>query len=243
MQELHEREREQEQQQKQVHTEPLRSEREGFYVGLDLGQANDYTALVVVEKIITYMQEARRDDGPWLNHHIKTQNIYHVRHVERFPLGTPYPTITKTVAEKRMNAPQLNGNAILIVDKTGVGRAPVELLHEAGLGPVGITITGGDSVSRDDAGDYRVPKRDLASTIKVLLQNGQLKFAEKLPLAELLKEELLNFRVKISEASGHDSYEAWREKDHDDIVLATALACWYAENGAIPNIRLIGPEL
>ncbi len=63
-----------------------------------------------------------------------------------------------------------------------------------------------------------------------------------LPLAEVLKDELLNFRVKINEATGHDSYEAWREKDHDDIVLATALACWYPENSAIPNIRIIGPD-
>jgi hypothetical protein len=32
--------------------------------------------------------------------------------------------------------------------------------------------------------------------------------------------------VNISTA--HDSYEAWREGDHDDLVLATALACWRA---------------
>lgn len=27
----------------------------------------------------------------------------------------------------------------------------------------------------------------------------------------------------------HDSYEAWRERGHDDLVLALALACWRAE--------------
>jgi len=31
-------------------------------------------------------------------------------------------------------------------------------------------------------------------------------------------------------ATGHDSYEAWREGDHDDIVLSLAVACWSAEN-------------
>lgn len=34
--------------------------------------------------------------------------------------------------------------------------------------------------------------------------------------------------MKIS-ASGHDTYEAWREGIHDDTVLATAIAIWYAE--------------
>jgi hypothetical protein len=42
--------------------------------------------------------------------------------------------------------------------------------------------------------------------------------------------ELLNFRVKIS-LSGHDTYEAWREQEHDDLVLAVGLAAWLAENG------------
>ena len=40
--------------------------------------------------------------------------------------------------------------------------------------------------------------------------------------------ELLNFRRKIDLRTAHDSYEHWRESDHDDLVLATALACWSA---------------
>lgn len=44
----------------------------------------------------------------------------------------------------------------------------------------------------------------------------------------MLVKELLNFKVTIS-TSGHDSYEAWREGDHDDLVLATAMALWLAE--------------
>jgi hypothetical protein len=41
-----------------------------------------------------------------------------------------------------------------------------------------------------------------------------------------LKKELLNFRRKINLKTAHDSYEHWRESDHDDLVLAAALACW-----------------
>jgi hypothetical protein len=33
---------------------------------------------------------------------------------------------------------------------------------------------------------------------------------------------------KVNLATGHDSYEAWREEAHDDLVLAVSLACWYA---------------
>jgi hypothetical protein len=34
---------------------------------------------------------------------------------------------------------------------------------------------------------------------------------------------------KVNIATGLDSYEAWREEDHDDLVLAVAMACWCGE--------------
>jgi len=68
----------------------------------------------------------------------------------------------------------------------------------------------------------------LASTLAVLLQAARLNVAPALPDAVLLRQELLNFRVKIS-AAAHDTYGAWREGQHDDLVLATALACWWSE--------------
>jgi hypothetical protein len=30
-------------------------------------------------------------------------------------------------------------------------------------------------------------------------------------------------------AAGHEIYEAWRESEHDDLVLSFALAAWVAE--------------
>jgi hypothetical protein len=98
---------------------------------------------------------------------------------------------------------------------------------------VPITITGGDSVVRDNKA-FRVPKRDLVSTVQVLLQGGRLKIAPALAESALLVQELQNFQVKISDL-GHDSYGAWREGTHDDLVLAAALACWHAER--VPKPR------
>ena len=68
------------------------------------------------------------------------------------------------------------------------------------------------------------------AAVQTLLQSSRLKIAESLDLAPTLKKELLNFRVKIDPKTAHDSYEHWREGDHDDLVLATALACWYRED-------------
>jgi hypothetical protein len=41
----------------------------------------------------------------------------------------------------------------------------------------------------------------------------------------VLVKELREMRVKVG-ASGHENFDAWRSGSHDDLVLATALACW-----------------
>ena len=115
----------------------------------------------------------------------------------------------------------------LIVDNTGVGPAVTDLLKKKGLSFRAVTITGGDKV-HVGGGRYRVPKRDLVAALEVPFHTGELKIAEGLELWPKLREELLNFRRKINLATAHDSYEHWRETDHDDLVLATALACWWA---------------
>jgi hypothetical protein len=74
-----------------------------------------------------------------------------------------------------------------------------------------------------------VPKRDLVTVTQVLLQNGRLRVAAGLPEAETLKRELLNFRVKIDPRTAHDSYEHWRESEHDDLVLAVSMAAWFRQ--------------
>jgi hypothetical protein len=66
------------------------------------------------------------------------------------------------------------------------------------------------------------------AALEVPFHTGELKIAEDLKLAPTLRKELLDFRRKINLATAHDSYEHWRESDHDDLVLATALACWAA---------------
>lgn len=180
-----------------------------FFVGLDLGQAQDYTAIAVVEKPA----------------HAEEKAVFHLRHIERPRLSTPYPVIVARVKELMESEP-LRERAHLIVDATGVGAPVVDLLREAGLSPTPVTITGGDAVAWEKGG-YRVPKRDLVSTLQVLFQSGRLLIAEGLPEAPLLVQELLNFKVRINIKTAHDSYEAWREGVHDDLVLATALACWY----------------
>src|SRR5262249_20435989 len=106
-----------------------------YYVGLDLGQAQDYSALSVIER-------TERADllGGRLPAH------YAGRHLKGWKHGTSYPAIVKeTVA--LLARPPMPGSQ-LIVDATGVGRAVVDLLRVAKLRAslVPVVITGGAAV-------------------------------------------------------------------------------------------------
>ena len=129
------------------------------------------------------------------------------------------------------------GRIALVVDATGVGQPVVELLRRAGM-PADIydvTITGGDTPNHEER-SWRVPKRDLVSTVHVLIQPrpSRLTIQMALPDAALLTAELANFQYKLTEHA-HDTYGAWREGTHDDLVLAVALAAWAGEQEEIPG--------
>jgi len=184
-----------------------------YIMGVDLGQSQDPTAIIVLE-----VPSGSR--GP---------RMYHLRHAERLALGTPYPVVAERI-RSMMQSSELRGRTWLVVDATGVGMPVVDMLWRTGLRPIAVTITGGNTVVSSGPGIYSVPKRDLASVLQVLLQTERLRIARKIPQADILVQELRAFRVKINLTTGHDSYESWRESEHDDLVLAAAMACWYAEN-------------
>lgn len=195
-----------------------------FILSVDLGQANDYTAISIAERIT-----ARDGSGGYL-----------VRYLYRPPLGTTYPAIVAQVLSLLDRAPLSREETPLVVDRTGVGVAVVDMFTAAGVRPRAITIHGGDAVTETDRWNLRVPKRDLAGTLVALFQTGRLQIAAGLELAPVLATELLNFKVKINVASGHDSYEAWRESIHDDLVLSVAMACWWGEcQGAPAGVWLV----
>ena len=188
-----------------------------YFVGLDLGKSADYSALAVVEVDEDFDEDTRR----WLRRHA-------VRHLKRWPLRTPYPAIVAEVVGMLGKEP-LEG-ARLVVDQTGVGAAVVDLFRTSGVeGLTPVLITAGNAVSRDGEGVFHVAKKELVSTLQVLLQEHRLRIAPALQYAETLEKELQTFRVKIT-AAANETFEAWRERDHDDLVLALALAVWHAEH-------------
>lgn len=51
-----------------------------------------------------------------------------------------------------------------------------------------------------------------------------------MPDTTVFTTELQNYQVTIDPKTAHDSYSAWREGIHDDLVFTVALACWLGEH-------------
>ncbi|HEX9633830.1 MAG TPA: hypothetical protein VGA02_15315 [Gemmatimonadales bacterium] len=199
--------------------------REPYVVGLDLGQAHDPTALAIVER------------APGAT--VADPVAHLVRHLHRWPLWTPYPQIVGNVHDMLDRPPLKGATAALVVDATGVGRAVVDLFADAALGVrlVPVTITAGNDAHEGFEG-WRVPKRDLVGVVQVLLQRRRLRIAKALAEAERLLEEMEAFRVQIT-ATGRDTYGAGPQGVHDDLVLAVALACWWGDLVASPQVEVV----
>ena len=151
--------------------------------------------------------------------------IFQVGHLERLPLGTPYPAIVAYVGRLLTKLP---GHPELLIDFTGVGRPVFDMFVYSGIYPIGVIITGG--TAETSSGPTRsVPKLTLVSRLQALLHEGRLKILRELPEAETLVRELQDFRMEFT-ATGHLTFNA-RCGKHDDLVLALAIAVWRAHGG------------
>jgi hypothetical protein len=109
-----------------------------YFIGVDLGQTRDHTAIAVVERTDIRLRE--RD---WVTWEFLRETRSYLRHLDRVVLGTSYPDVVRIVCDAVADVEPF-GPCTLVVGATGVGAPAVDLLREAGLRArlVAVTITG-----------------------------------------------------------------------------------------------------
>lgn len=210
-----------------------------YYLGLDLGQSADYSALAVLEEPIFcpplggWVSGAQLD--PVLRLQYEQGMWYHwqqqapgkpplwLRSLSRYLLRTPYTTVVDDVIRRLGGKDEQRRDAVLVVDGTGVGAAVVDLFRFAELPceMFSVIITGGVKAERN-----HIPKRDLISAVQVAIQTQRLQPIGHTKEIETFFSEMANYQLKLT-STGHDTYNARTDSIHDDLVLAVALACWY----------------
>ena len=226
-----------------------------YTVGLDVGQVNDPTAAALVERHPAEVpipdsgppgacphcrhRGWRREGEDWrcvacaeaYRPRTELSPTLRVSLLKRFPLRVPYPAMAAEAAElvREVQRRAPHSTRQLALDAGGVGRPMLDLIRRerppCAILPV--VITGGTVEGRQPDGTYSVPKRDLIGGLQVALQQRHLEIPRAIPEAEVLRQELADYRVKIDATTAHDSYDA-RSGAHDDLLLALALAVWAA---------------
>ncbi len=205
------------------------------FVGVDLGQKRDPTAIVVTE----FVEET---DPPvwWQPNPPPRRTYYAVRYIQRLPLGSSYVEVADRIAEivRKILEQDPRASVRVVMDATGVGRPVVDLMKDRVKEALitGATITAGDGVERG-YNEARVGKAYLVSRLQVLLQTDRLKLP-KTPEALALAEELLNFEIRV-DPNGQDHYGAFRVGTHDDLVIALGLAVLYGEGSGPRQVQYI----
>lgn len=204
-----------------------------WVMGVDLGQASDPTAISVIEHIrgvLDFNADWERHTGTGQIPQKLAERAY-VRHLERLPLGMSYPAQVQEVKDRLARSP-LNAGATLVLDATGVGKPVSDLFSETGLKHEAVLITAGSEVTRGK-GVWHVAKSFLVSNLDAMLHTGTMKIAAELTEAGAMKDELKDFRRKLSDA-GRATYAA-RTGAHDDLVLAVAIAAWWISRPPPPT--------
>jgi hypothetical protein len=174
-----------------------------WIIGGDIGQAQDPAVNAILEATAAGLDLA---------------------HLERLLLGTPYPAVAERLGALYRAAPS---PCDLVIDVTGVGRAVLDLLRQAGISPVAVSIIG-RGVERLEPADgiWRVPKARLMSPLACAIEGARFSIAPDLPERETFKAELAAFHRKLNQRG----YAVLGGKlEHDDTVIAVALAVWWAE--------------
>lgn len=199
-----------------------------WFVGVDLGQSTDPTAICVLNHRVVPFAKWIPNEKTKTTRQERTE-YFDVRHLERLPLGMSYPQQIQHVANLLARPPLNLLKPKLVIDETGVGRPVGDMFDVAGLYPNRITITAGLEVTQHGARTWHVPKGMLISNLEARSHPGELRIAAAATDAGALKDEMKDFKRKVSEA-GRATYSA-RVGAHDDLVLAVAIALWMATSG------------
>ncbi len=236
---------------------PAREPNKKYLLGLDLGQAQDHSALSVIEREVKPNPDRHKPGERAFRVH------YHVELLHRFPLGTPYtPQIAEYNVEdelrkhavaalrlklnqdgiepaswERLEHSERERRVTVVIDASG-NRAEGEHFRRKFVGLVSprlVYITGGSEITPAQGGGYNVPKSYLKGVLQTVMGEQRITVADDLPDGELLKRELAAFRVKVTKAA-NEIYEA-NEGEHDDLVISIALPLWWGETYELKEPR------
>lgn len=218
-----------------------------YFMGLDLGKEQDHTAFAVLEErqgvwcdelndYVLYDEDCKTGTGRdtvhfHVNNDKKNEELGLV-HLSQIPLHTEWAAVAGEVEGLigRCLKREKRSDIQLWVDATGIG----DPIIEAYLKPIhqkykncflrSVKIVSGDGGYKPK--DKSVSKIHLVDNATVMRERKEFSIAKDLrdkPVIELFEKQIQSFKRKEGKRAGTILYEGMGE--HDDLIIAFALAC------------------
>jgi hypothetical protein len=199
-----------------------------FWLGVDLAQAQDNTALVCVhDECLPTWVGGRQALGP------RRRTVVFA---DKFK-GVSYPDVVSHVIRTMLKEP-LRGRTRLAIDASGLGRVVSDLMSEQGVDHHAIQMTVGQNWV--EKGRYvNVGKTLLLETLSLLFATGDLTFAHDLPLREDILAELETFQLEQTAAGNQIIVQGKSGAHHGDLAIALAVAVFASEH-LVPGFVGVG---
>lgn len=198
-----------------------------YFVGADLGQANDFSSAVVIKD-----QQLPIHDGTRVKLGPRERTVVFA---DKFR-GVSYVDVVDYLIRLR-NAPPFGGKSQLVIDGTSIGRVCSDILADQGIDHTAIQMTGGQDWRR--SGRYcNVSKTLMVENLAVLFASGDLKFAHDLPLRSEIEEDLASFTTQTTAAGNQIITQSRNASGHGDTGIALIVAAFASQYLTPQSIRV-----
>lgn len=198
-----------------------------YWLGVDLGQANDFSA---VTGILDEQLPIVRDGRVVLGQRERT-----VVYADKFR-GVSYVDVVQHLNRLR-NAAPFAGKTELCIDGTSLGRVVSDMLFEESIPHHAIQMTAGQGWSRK--GRYiNASKTHMIETTSVLFSAGELDFAHDLTIRKEIEDDLASFSIQTTAAGNQIITQSRSASGHGDLGISLIVAAWASQHLAGQSIRV-----
>lgn len=191
---------------------------ERYWLSADLGQANDYTALVGIrDRQLPIMDEGRVVLGP---------RVRTVVFADKFR-GVSYVSVVDHLIRLR-NAQPFAGKTELCIDASSLGRVVSDQLTEQNCPHLAIQMVAGQNWVRK--GKYvNAGKSTIIESLSVMFASGDLTFAKDLPLRKEIEEDLASFQLTTTAAGNQVITQSRNASGHGDLGVSLAIGAFASQ--------------
>lgn len=198
-----------------------------YFIGADLGQANDFSSAVVVKD-----QQLPIHDGTRVKLGPRERTVVFA---DKFR-GVSYVDVVDYLIRLR-NAPPFGGKSQLVIDGTSIGRVVSDVMADQGVDHTAVQMTGGQEWRR--AGRYvNASKTLMIENLAVLFASGDLKFAHDLAMRKEIEEDLASFTTQTTAAGNQIITQSRNASGHGDTGIALIVAAFASQYLTPQSIRV-----